>query len=50
VVKRLNTVHDDVIPYFEDAAKQLLETRDATRYMRTPAVTSVSRCLLFTLQ
>ena len=30
VVKRLNTVHDDVVPYFMDAARQLLATRDAT--------------------
>ena len=34
-VKRLNTVHDDVVPYFMDAAKQLLATRDATRTLAT---------------
>jgi ATP-dependent RNA helicase DDX21 len=34
-VKRLNTVHDDVIPYFMEAAKQLLATRDATRTLAT---------------
>jgi hypothetical protein len=35
VVKRLNTVHDDVVPYFMDAARQLLATRDAPRTLAT---------------
>eukprot|EP01045_Picozoa_sp_COSAG04_P032383 COSAG04_NODE_6330_length_1356_cov_1.334129_1_plen_239_part_10 len=34
-VKRLNTVHDDVVPYFMGAAAQLLATRDATRTLAT---------------
>jgi len=44
VVKKLNTVHDDVVPYFMDAAKQLLATRDAERTLATALALISGHC------